>query len=64
MYSECVPVALVIQHAEKRMRRIVLSSAACPLYRIIPHYLINGKVFEKKVSEHKPCVLIFSTTFV
>ena len=28
-YSECVSVALVIQHA-KRMRRIKLSSVACP----------------------------------
>ena len=27
-YSECVSVALVIQHA-KRMRYIILSSAAC-----------------------------------
>jgi hypothetical protein len=27
-YSECVSVALVIQHA-KRMRRIILSSVAC-----------------------------------
>jgi hypothetical protein len=27
-YSECVPVALVIQHA-KRMRSIILSSLAC-----------------------------------
>jgi hypothetical protein len=28
-YSECVSVALVIQHA-KRMRRIILSSVVCP----------------------------------
>ena len=27
--SECVPVALVIQHA-RRMRHIILSSVACP----------------------------------
>jgi hypothetical protein len=25
------------------------------------HYLINGKIFEKKFTEHKICVLIFST---
>ena len=36
-----------------------------PLYNIFPHYLINGTIFEKKkVTEHKMCVLIFSTTFV
>jgi hypothetical protein len=35
------------------------------LYTIFPHYLINGTIFgEKKVTEHKTCVLIFSTTFV
>jgi hypothetical protein len=34
------------------------------LCRIFPHYLINGTIFEKQVTEHKMCVLIFSTTFV
>ena len=32
------------------------------LYNIFPHYLINGTIFEKKVTEHKTCVLISSTT--
>jgi hypothetical protein len=37
----------------------------CParLYRIFQHYLINGTIFGS-VTEHKMCVLIFSTTFV
>jgi len=35
-----------------------------PLYNIFPHYLINGTIFGKKFTEHKMCVLIFSTTFV
>ena len=26
-------------------------------------YIINGKIFEKKVLEYKMCVLIFSTSF-
>jgi hypothetical protein len=26
-----------------------------PLYSIIPHYLTNGTIFEKKVTEHKIC---------
>ena len=37
----------------------------CParLYIIFPHYLINGTIFGKKVTENKMCVLIFSTKF-
>jgi len=38
-----------------------------PLYNIIPHYFINATIFETKKgggTEHKMCVLIFSTTFV
>jgi len=31
------------------------------LCNIFPHYLISGTIFEKKVNEHKICVLIFST---
>jgi uncharacterized membrane protein YhfC len=54
----CVSVALVIQHAE-RMRRFVLLSVA---YLIFIRYEINGTVFEKrKYIEHKICVLIFCT---
>jgi hypothetical protein len=47
-YSECVSVALVIQHA-KRMRRIILSSVAClAVPYFFPHYLINGTIFGTK----------------
>ena len=37
---------------------------AAQLSSIFPHYLIDGKIFEKYVTEYKMCVLIFSTTFV
>ena len=34
------------------------------LHHIFPHYLVNGAIFGKKVTEHKMCVLVFSTTFI
>jgi nitrogenase molybdenum-iron protein alpha/beta subunit len=59
-YSECVSVALVIQHA-KRMSRIILSSVAC---LALPHFFkLSHKEqdFKENIIEHKVCVLMFST---
>jgi len=58
-----VSVALVIQHA-MRIRHIVICGLSG--YTIFfSHYLINGTIFgKKKVTEHKICFLLFSTTFV
>jgi hypothetical protein len=64
IYSECVSVVLVTQHA-KCMRRIILSSVPCfRLHPIFPHYLRNGTIFGQKLIEHKTCVWIFATNFV
>ena len=62
---ECAFVALVIQHAE-RMRRIVLSSVACPAVPYFPALCLSHKryFFRKKVTEHNMYIMIFSTTVV
>jgi hypothetical protein len=61
-YSECVSVALVIQHA-KSMRVLYCHLWPVRLYHILPHYLINGTILRKKLLNVN-CVLIFPTAFI
>jgi hypothetical protein len=64
IYSERVPVALVIQHA-KRMRRIILSPVTC---LALPHFsTLSDKLHDcrgERFIEHKIYVLTFSATFL
>ena len=53
-YSECVPVALVIQHA-MRMRRNILSSAVCPAVQYFSRSLIKGKNLGEERAKRKMC---------
>jgi hypothetical protein len=60
-FSECVSVALIIQHAVL-MRRIILPCVACP---DLPYFLTlfhKRHDFREKVMEYKTFSLIFSTT--
>jgi len=60
-YSERVSVALVIKHA-KRMLDSSMASLAVHYFSTFSHK--RHDFGRKKVTEHKMCVLIFSTTFV
>jgi len=60
-YSECVSVALVIQHP-KRMRRIILLSVTCLSLLYLSTLSYKRYDFRKKkiVIEHEMCGLILS----
>jgi hypothetical protein len=61
--SECMAVALVIQHV-MRISYIKLSSVACLSLQFFPHYLKNCTIYENKYFfEQKMRILIFSPTF-
>jgi len=61
-YSDCMSVALIIQHA-MLTRRVIFLRVACLDLPNFSHSLTNDSVFVKKVIEYKRSVLIFTTTF-
>jgi len=65
IHSECVSVALVIQHV-KNMNLIILSSVACPAlqyFSFLAYYVINGKIFGNKLLDTK-CLFWFPLQFL
>ena len=42
----------------------IMSLVACPALLHFPTHLTNGEIFIKKISGHKMCVGIFSTTAI
>jgi hypothetical protein len=62
LHTLSVFVALVIQHT-KRMRCIIIYGLSGSTIFFL-HYLINGTIFGRKVTEHKTRVLIFSHNLV
>jgi hypothetical protein len=57
-YSECVSVVLVIQHA-KRMRPIILLTAACLAIQYFSTLSHKRHEFRENVIEHTMCVFDF-----
>jgi hypothetical protein len=62
-HYECVAIALVIKHA-MRMRHIILhvASVVRPYFSTLCHK--RNEFRKKKITEHKMCFFIFSTTRV
>jgi hypothetical protein len=60
-YCECVFVALGIELAMTRLRIAICGLSSTTIF--FPHYLINGKIFEKETLLKKKMCFGFSKTF-
>jgi len=54
-------LALGTQHAMHMRHIIICDFSGSTIF--FHHYLINSMIFEKKITVHEMCVLIFSTAF-
>ena len=57
----CARIALLIQYAKRRRHTVCGFSGSAIIF---PRYLITDTSLRKKFTEHKTCVLIFSTDFI
>jgi len=52
LYTECVSVALVTQHAVSMCTILYSPLKPDRVYRIFPHYFTNGMIFEKNNTQN------------
>jgi hypothetical protein len=60
-HSECLFVALGIQHVMRTRRIVIRSLSGLQYFSTLSHKRYD---FREKLIEHKMCILIFYTTFV
>jgi len=61
LLRKCMFLALGTQHAMHMRHIIICDFSGSTIF--FHHYLINSMIFEKKITVHEMCVLIFSTAF-
>ena len=63
-YSECVSVCVSFRYPACCVQSPCCHLRPAPVYNIFPTLSHKRYDFQENVTEHKMCVMIFSTTFV